>query len=95
MIDSTKKYGVILDYLQYDNEEIVKIITNMKTVVDQAETHVNEFLKHSFNVDVASPAEKKSYPVRWLIVLMSTTSTLLLFIILLLFRKKIKELNIK
>ena len=95
MIDSTKKYGVILDYLQYDNEEKVKIITNMKTVVDQAETHVNEFLKHSFNVNVASPAKKKSYPVRWLIVLMSTTSTLLLFIILLLFRKKIKELNIK
>ena len=59
------------DELKFLNEEQVKL----KTKFDQAKVDVSESLPASFTVNTAYPAEKKSYPTRWLIVAMSALGT--------------------
>ncbi len=54
---------------------------------------VEKNLQHKFIVNNAFPAEKKSYPIRWLIVLVSTFSSFLLTLIFLLFVESIKSTN--
>ena len=44
----------------------------METSYEQAESDANSYLSHKFIVEKAYPAEKKAYPIRWLIVVLST-----------------------
>lgn len=70
-LDTLAKYGgtyvSLRDELQYLKEEVVKL----KTAYDQASVDVTEVLPATFQVNSAYPAEKKSYPTRWLIVLLA------------------------
>ena len=68
-------------------------IATMQTAFEQAEADANSSISHKFIVDIAYPAEKKAYPIRWLIVVISTFSAVLFSVILLLFKEKIKELK--
>jgi uncharacterized protein involved in exopolysaccharide biosynthesis len=74
-LDTLAKYGgtyvSLRDELKFLNEEQVKL----KTKFDQAKVDVSESLPASFTVNTAYPAEKKSYPTRWLIVAMSALGT--------------------
>jgi len=91
----TEQYGSILKAFQIETEFLSERIATMKSSYEQAETDANSFPSHKFTVEDAAAAEKKSYPVRWLIVVISTFSTLLFVTILLLFVEKIKELELK
>lgn len=70
-LDTLAKYGgtyvSLRDELGYLKEELVKL----KTKYDQAKVDVSQSLPASFTVNEAYPAEKKSYPTRWLIVALS------------------------
>lgn len=70
-LDTLAKYGgtyvSLRDELQFLKEELIKL----KTRYDQAKVDVQETLPASFKVNAAYPAEKKSYPTRWLIVALS------------------------
>ena len=85
-LDTLAKYGgtyvSLRDELQYMKEEVVKL----KTTYDQAKVDVNETLPATFKVNEAYPAEKKSYPTRWLIVMLSAlgafTITLITILVL-------------
>lgn len=70
-LDTLAKYGgtyvSLRDQLTYLKEEVVKL----KTAYDQAKVDVEESLPATFKVNNAYPAEKKKYPVRWLIVALS------------------------
>lgn len=70
-LDTLAKYGgtyvSLRDELQFLKEELIKL----KTRYDQAKVDVQETLPASFKVNSAYPAEKKSYPTRWLIVALS------------------------
>ena len=92
-INQTEKYGSILTSFQVEAEFMTERIATMQTAFEQAEADANSSISHKFIVDTAYPAEKKAYPVRWLIVVISTLSTLLFTIILLLFKEKVKELK--
>ncbi|GCD79933.1 hypothetical protein JCM30197_11800 [Schleiferia thermophila] len=74
MLDTLAKYGGLYvslrDELSLLKEELVKL----KTKYDQAKVDVNEFLPATFKVNMAYPAERKTYPVRSLIVLLSFLS---------------------
>lgn len=83
-LDTLAKYGgtyvSLRDQLQYMKEEMVRI----KTKYDQAKVDVTESLPASFKVNNAYPAEKKSYPTRWLIVAIAAIGAFTLTLIVIL-----------
>lgn len=90
----TEKFGSLLKAFQIEIEFLSERISTLKSSYEQAETDANSFPSHKFTVEEASPAEKKSYPVRWLIVVISSLSSVLFTCIILLFNEKIKELKL-
>jgi len=70
-LDTLAKYGgtyvSLRDDLSYMKEEVVKL----KTAYDQAKVDVSQSLPATFPVNNAYPAEKKKYPIRWLVVALS------------------------
>ena len=89
----TEKYGSVLKSFQIEIEFLSERLATMETSYEQAESDANSFLSHKFIVEKAYPAEKKSYPVRWLIVVMSTASISLLTIIGLVLKERLSQLN--
>jgi uncharacterized protein involved in exopolysaccharide biosynthesis len=87
------KYGgksmAIMQDMEHDREQLSKL----KIKYDEAKIDAQEIIPHKFVVNAATPAEKKSYPVRWLIVLISTGSAALLSIIVLLVLENIRRFN--
>lgn len=67
-------YLSIVDKIKLEEEKL----SDIKAKYDRAKVDVEENMTHQFRVSDASPAEKKSYPVRWLIVLISMSSSFLL-----------------
>jgi hypothetical protein len=76
------KYGPIqkslLDRIEFENEDLSKLHAKY----EQAKVDAESTLPATFVINKAYPAEKKFYPVRWIIVLISMSSALLLSIIL-------------
>jgi len=94
-IEMTEKYGSVLHSFQVKVEFLAERISTMETSYEQAETDAHSNISHKFIVETATPSEKKAYPVRWLIVVVSTFLSVALAFILLLFAEKIKELKHK
>ncbi len=89
----TEKYGSILKSFQVKVEFLSERLATMETSYEQAESDANSFLSHKFIVEKASASERKAYPVRWLIVVLSTISSLIFLLIYMLFTEKIKRIN--
>ncbi|HEY9113280.1 MAG TPA: hypothetical protein VIN10_01185 [Bacteroidales bacterium] len=70
-------YVSLRDALEHDKKQLSEI----KAKFDEAKVDANETLPHKFVVSNAYKAEKKSYPIRWLIVLISTISVVFLAIV--------------
>jgi hypothetical protein len=58
-----------------------KQLNLLKTKYEEAKVDAEQEIPHKFIVNNAFPAEKKSYPVRWIIVTGSTLSSMLIAII--------------
>jgi uncharacterized protein involved in exopolysaccharide biosynthesis len=86
------EYGGIYVSIRDQLEHEKKQLSAVKTKYEEAKVDAEEDLPAKFVVDRAYKAEKKSYPVRWIIVVVSTISALLLAILVLIiidnFRKK-------
>mgnify|MGYP003953032463 CR=1 FL=1 len=93
-IKMTEKYASILKSFQIKVEFLAERLATMETSYEQAESDANSYLSHKFIVEKAYPAEKKSYPIRWLIVVMSTASSILLALLGFLLIDKIKSLQL-
>ena len=61
-----------------DNDRLQ--LSLVKSKYEEAKVDATEFIPHKFVVTSAFKAERKSYPVRWLIVFITVLSTLLLLI---------------
>lgn len=85
-----KAYINLSESMRYD----VAQLNNLKIRYQQAKVDAEKSLSHKFIVDNAFKAEKKSYPIRWLIVLMSTLSVFFLSIIILLAIESVKKLKL-
>jgi hypothetical protein len=85
------KYGSTLVELQNEIKLFQKQLIIIKTKYEQAKVDAEQILPQKFIVSMAYPAEKKSYPVRWLIVTISTLSSLLIAIISILLIENIKQ----
>ena len=70
-----------------------KRLANMETSYEQAESDANSYLSHKFIVEKAYPAEKKAYPIRWLIVVLSTFSALLFGVTGILIKNRIDQFS--
>ena len=92
-LEMTEKYGSVLHSFQVRVEFLAERMATMETSYEQSESDAQSNISHKFVVELASPAEKKAYPIRWLIVAVSTFATVFFAIILLLFVAKIKELK--
>ena len=64
-------YVSIRDMLEHEKEQL----SHLRAKYQEARVDAEQTLPHKFIVNNAFPAEKKSYPIRWLIVLISTIST--------------------
>jgi len=80
----------IVQDMEFEREQLSKL----KTRYDQAKVDAEQQIQHKFIVNVAYPAEKKSYPVRWIIVLVSALGSFLLSIITLLLLENFNRLKI-
>lgn len=83
-IATLSKYGgmytALNEELTLDREQLSKIKERYEKIKADAEQNVT----HKFVVNYAEKAEKKSYPVRWLITLVSTTSAFIFALLLIL-----------
>jgi uncharacterized protein involved in exopolysaccharide biosynthesis len=70
-----------------------KQLNLLKTKYEEVKVDATEVLPQKFVVSHAFPAEKKSYPVRWIIVVVSTFATLLAAIIAILLLENVKQIK--
>jgi uncharacterized protein involved in exopolysaccharide biosynthesis len=92
-MNMTEKYGSLLKSFQVKVEFLSERLATMEASYEQAESDATSYLSHKFIVEKAYPAEKKAYPIRWLIVVLSTFSAVLLAIIGILVKNQIELLK--
>ena len=84
-LDTLAKYGAAADALAeqvvLERERLVLLLESY----EEARVDAERNLPHTFIINKAFPAEKKSYPIRWLIVVGATFSALLIALIFLVF----------
>lgn len=85
---SNPKYISLTEQLINEN----KRLSEMKSKLVEAEVNAIQKLPRKFIVANAYAAEKKSYPVRWVICSVSTLSAFLFAVLLMLFLEKYKDL---
>ena len=88
-LDILGKYGGIYMSLKNALEFKTEQLTLLQSKYKQAKVDAEENLTQKFIVSDAYKAEKKSFPVQWLIMLVTTISTLLLAIIVIIVFEKI------
>lgn len=80
------------------HEEELKQLSLLKSKYNEAQVDAYNDLPHKYIVNPAQVSEKKSYPIRWLIVSLSTIGTFIFALFLLLaiekFRQIKKELSV-
>jgi len=80
-LETLAKYGgpyvSLRDALEHDKKQL----SELKAKYEESKVDATENLPHKFVVDTGYRAEKKSYPIRWLIVVITLFSTLALGVI--------------
>ncbi|MBP6334191.1 MAG: hypothetical protein KA444_01870 [Bacteroidia bacterium] len=80
------------------NEELTmerKELSGLKEQYNRLKIDATQNLSHTFIVNHAEKAEKKSYPTRWLIVLIATIGSFFLALSIILIRERLKEIDFK
>ncbi len=88
------EYGAENMYLAGNLELQVEQLNELKKKFDQAKIDVDAHLSNVFILQNASPAERKTYPIRWMIVLGAVIGTFVLSCIVLIFIEKFKHKKI-
>lgn len=87
------KYGGAYVQLQDRQFNEVKRLSVLNMKLEQAKADLDSDLPHKFTVDTAFPADRKSWPVRWLVVAISTISALVLALVLLVVQENIRKIH--
>ena len=69
-----------------------KRLSDIKSKLAEARVNANQDIPRKFIVAKAYPAEKKSYPVRWVICVVSTISAFVFAVLMMLFIERYKDL---
>lgn len=86
-------YGGAYVSLRELHEEQIKQLALIKAKYEEAKVDAEQILTQKFIVNRAVKAEKKAYPIRWLIVVVSTVSAMLFAFLLLLIVENIKTIR--
>jgi len=86
-------YGGAYVSLRELHEEQIKQLALIKAKYEEARVDAEQILSQKFIVNRAVAAEKKAYPIRWLIVVISTTSAILFAFLMLLIVENIKTIR--
>lgn len=82
-LDTIGKYGgkylSLVQQMEYEREKL----SDMRKAYAEARVNAESTMDQKFVVNQAYPAEKATYPMRWLIVLISTIATFLFTMVLL------------
>jgi len=92
-LEMQAKFGSKFSAYIEELEHATKLMVELEEQYKQKKSDYENALSHKFTVEQAYPADKKSYPVRWLIVVMSTASAFFFAIFLLVALDKIRELR--
>lgn len=87
------KYGGAYVTLQDRQFNEVKRLSTMRMLLEQAEADRESDIPHKFIVNQAQAADKKSWPVRWLVVAMSAVSAFLLALLLIIVQEQVKKIR--
>ncbi len=91
--DALAMYGAeahgLKSQLEYEGESL----TELSKKLERAKVDVDAVLSNVFIISHATPADKKAYPVRWLIVLVSTMGAFVLACVVLLVIEKYQKQN--
>ena len=93
VLDTLAKYGgryvSLRDELHLMKEEEVKI----RTKLNQSSVDARQVMPATFRVNKAIPADKKKYPIRWLICVVSSLSTFVSTLLVILLSNTWKDLK--
>lgn len=92
-LEMLSKYGGRYSAIRDDLIHSRGLLAHVKKKLNEHKLTVQEQLEHKFIVNAAVPALKKSYPIRWLIVVSTAFSTALFMIILIAFKEQIKQIK--
>lgn len=90
-LDTLAKYGGAHTMLTAQLKEEVQILTLRRTKFRAAKIELEQDLPNAFVVNKAEKAERKTYPIRWLIVLSSVLATFLLALLVLAIVEPLKK----
>lgn len=93
LIEINTRYGSQLDRLSELREFKIEKLTDLQNVYEQAESDATAEFTHKFTVEAAAKAEKKAYPIRWLIVVVSTMAAFIFTVFVILVLQKINEIR--
>jgi len=98
-LDVLAKYGGAYMAIAYQLEFETEQLSKLKAKYGEAQLDATQNLPNKFVVNSATVAEKKSYPIRWLIVFVSTFSAFIMTVLLLVvfdaINRRLKEIQQK
>jgi tyrosine-protein kinase Etk/Wzc len=92
-LDINKNYAPAYRYFDGLLQDKSEQLNDLEKVYKQALTETTISIPHKFSLEKARAAEKKEYPVRWLIVVMSTIGSFLFMIAFIVVFEKIKQIR--
>lgn len=92
-LEMQAQYGPSFSAYFEELEHATQLMVELEEQYKQKKSDYENTLSHKFTVESAYPADKKAYPVRWLIVVMTTMSAFFFAIFLLVAMDKFKELR--
>ncbi|MBK8499492.1 MAG: hypothetical protein IPL52_11925 [Flavobacteriales bacterium] len=87
------KYGGAYVTLQDRLFNETKRLSIMRMKLEQAQADLESDLPHKFVVNMAQPADKKAYPIRWLVTAICGISALLLALLLIVVQENVRKIR--
>jgi uncharacterized protein involved in exopolysaccharide biosynthesis len=94
-LDTLGKYGSAYVGLRSRLSDAQDELSAIKVRYEQAQVDVNEIVPATFKINMAYPAEKKAYPIRWLIVVLSALGAFVATVIAILIIDTIRQSPVK
>jgi len=86
-------YGSAYNSLSQQQKQEIKQLSLLKSKYDEAKVDANQNLAHKYIVNPAQVSEKKAYPIRWLIVVISTIAAFIFSIFFALILENFSEIK--